>query len=217
MNFLAHIHLAEPTPASRMGNLLGDFVKGLPWDARFPPDIWHGIMEHRYVDAFTDRHPVWRMSRDLLPREYRRYAGIVIDIYYDYFLSRHWGLFSPANSLDHFIEGIHDDLRSTLDLVPEEAETVILRMMDERWLESYAALDGVKMTLLRVSRRSAALSLVGSVHEKMRGCIDEMEGHFLDYYPDLVRYLTVLRPSLRDQSGVGKKIRNPDRYTFPDR
>ena len=28
MNFLAHLYLAEPTPASRVGNLLPDFARG---------------------------------------------------------------------------------------------------------------------------------------------------------------------------------------------
>ncbi|MGZ7081297.1 MAG: ACP phosphodiesterase, partial [Thermoanaerobaculia bacterium] len=56
MNYLAHLFLAGDSAESMIGNLAGDFVKGVLHD-RFPPAITAGIVMHRKIDAFTDSHP----------------------------------------------------------------------------------------------------------------------------------------------------------------
>ncbi|MEC8942826.1 MAG: DUF479 domain-containing protein, partial [Verrucomicrobiota bacterium] len=57
MNYLAHLYLAGPTDASRIGNLLGDFVKGTPasLEGAYPVEVIAGIVMHRKLDRFTDR------------------------------------------------------------------------------------------------------------------------------------------------------------------
>lgn len=195
MNFLAHLHLAEPTPASRLGSLLGDFVRGFPWDDRYPEAVWQGIVEHRYVDSFTDRHPVWQCSRDLLPQEMRRYAGIIVDIFYDYFLHRHWSQFSPGQSLPDFVEEVHGQLREGLHWAPGEAVEAIEAMMEQGWLQEYASLDGIDLTLRRVSQRSPIVAPISNGIEILRDHLTAFEKHFLEFYPDLVSHM----PGMRDQ------------------
>tara|TARA_R110002096_G_scaffold233086_9_gene423105 strand:- start:1295 stop:1891 length:597 start_codon:yes stop_codon:yes gene_type:complete len=193
MNFLAHLHLAEPTPESLLGNLLGDFVKGYPWDNRFPEAVWKGIVEHRAVDAFTDQHPQWKRSRDLLPGHLRRFAGIVVDVYYDFFLHRHWETFSDGSSIDEFILSAHSKLDSALHLAPEESAVVIRQMMQERWLACYGSLDGVESTLFRVSKRSPVMAPVFEASAELRGHVPAMEEHFLQFYPDLIDHVKSFR------------------------
>lgn len=192
MNFLAHLHLAEPTPASRMGNLLGDFVRGRPWDDRFPRAVWQGIMEHRYVDSFTDSHSVWQDSRALLPDSLRRYAGIIIDVYYDYFLHRHWDRYSSA-SLSSFIREVHHDLELAMPMAPPEAEEAIRLMIDEEWLQGYGDLAAIRETLERIAHRSPVLGAISGSGVFVEPHLPEMEGHFLNYYPDLIRHVAKTR------------------------
>lgn len=200
MNFLAHLHLAEPTPESRLGNLLGDFVKGLPWDDRYAGGVWRGIMEHRHVDAFTDSHESWKRSRDLLPKGLRRYAGIVVDIYYDFFLHRHWSDFSPEEPISDFIESSHSDLISILSTAPPPAREAIRAMISQEWLTEYATLDGIDRTLRRVSHRSPILRSIFDASAALAGHLPDMEEHFLTFYPDLLAYMPRLRTDLaRDQ------------------
>lgn len=201
MNFLAHLHLAEPTPESRLGSLLGDFVKGLPWDERYSPAIWQGIMEHRHVDVFTDAHPAWKMSRDILPEGLRRYAGIVVDIYYDFFLHRHWNRFSPKLELNDFIASVHDDLEGILGQAPAMAREAIEAMMEQSWLLEYSTLEGIDRTLHRVSQRSPILVSIFETSEILSGSLPEMEEHFLAFYPDLLAYM----PELRDEIEAERK------------
>jgi acyl carrier protein phosphodiesterase len=199
MNFLAHLHLAEPTPESRLGNLLGDFVKGLPWDERFTVPVWQGIMEHRMVDAFTDSHPAWKESRDLLPEGLRRYAGIVVDIFYDFFLHRHWEKFSPGQSLPDFIASTHKDLREVLDVAPGEASRAIQAMIEQEWLGEYATIEGIDRTLRRVSRRSPILESIFDAAEVLRTELGNLEEHFVVFYPDMLSYVPRMREGLKEE------------------
>lgn len=194
MNFLAHLHLAQPTPESRMGNLLGDFVKGIPWDDRFPLVVWQGIMEHRYVDSYTDRSQVWNLSKDLLPRELRRFAGIVIDVFYDYFLHRHWARFSVEKEIGQFIDDVHYDLNRAMPWAPQGVDQVIRRMICEEWLDSYRTIEGVDVTLKRIARRSPSLEVIAEAVVYLRRYETDMEQHFLAFYPELQRYVAGIRP-----------------------
>ena len=48
MNWLAHLRLAPSSPLVRLGNLAGDFVRGVD-TAALHPDLPRGIAQHRAV------------------------------------------------------------------------------------------------------------------------------------------------------------------------
>ena len=54
MNFLAHLHLSDGTPASMLGGVVADFVKGSD-AAALPADVQQGVRLHRLIDGFTDK------------------------------------------------------------------------------------------------------------------------------------------------------------------
>ncbi len=89
LNYLAHLYLADRTGTSPAGAILGDHVRG-----RLEPDtrtgVRSGIVLHRRVDHFTDHHPAVQPLLAALPPGFRRYGGILIDIYFDHLLARHW-------------------------------------------------------------------------------------------------------------------------------
>jgi acyl carrier protein phosphodiesterase len=94
MNFLAHIYLSGDNVDVRMGNLIGDFVKGRSL-GRYPDGVQKGIFLHRAIDFYTDTHPATFEVRQLFRQGYRKYAGVVVDVFFDHFLARYWGTFSP--------------------------------------------------------------------------------------------------------------------------
>src|SRR4051794_7971427 len=93
MNWLAHLLLSDPAPAFRIGNLLPDLMPG-PALAQMPAEYQGGIAQHRRIDAFTDSHPIFRRSILRVEPPQRRYAGILVDIFYDHFLSVGWAAHS---------------------------------------------------------------------------------------------------------------------------
>ncbi|MBQ4855021.1 DUF479 domain-containing protein [Rhodanobacter sp. B2A1Ga4] len=88
MNHLAHALLAGDDEALQLGGMLGDFVHGQPDAARLPPRVIAGIRLHRAIDVYTDAHPEVLTARALLPAPYRRYAGILLDMWFDRCLAR---------------------------------------------------------------------------------------------------------------------------------
>src|SRR5688572_8345575 len=95
MNWLAHLLLAEPTPQFRLGAILPDLVS-MQVLAGLPPDFQRGIRQHRQVDAYTDSHAIFRRSVQRLDPPFRRFGGILVDIFYDHFIARDWQSFSAT-------------------------------------------------------------------------------------------------------------------------
>ncbi len=92
MNYFAHLTLARPTVPSKVGNLLGDFMRGVR-EPDLPEAVRLGLHNHRLVDRFTDHHPLVIESRALFSPQRRRFAGVALDVLFDHFLIRHWSRF----------------------------------------------------------------------------------------------------------------------------
>lgn len=136
MNYLAHTALSKATPMSLIGNLLGDFMKGVNRDALYP-EIREGLDNHRDVDALTDRHPDVVNLKPLFRDNTRRFAGVAIDIYFDYLLCKHWNSFYEL-SLADFIEQTYALLDNSRHLVPSETMRFALgRMTTQDWFSAY--------------------------------------------------------------------------------
>ena len=55
MNFLAHIYLSGNEEDVKIGNFIGDYIKGSAFHI-FPEKIKQGILLHRFIDSFTDKN-----------------------------------------------------------------------------------------------------------------------------------------------------------------
>lgn len=93
MNILAHLYLADDSSTSAAGQILGDMVKGR-LDGRYTATIENGIRLHRAIDSFTDQHKVTAKLRQRFVPPFRRYAGILVDIGFDYCLATQWSYYS---------------------------------------------------------------------------------------------------------------------------
>lgn len=191
MNYLAHIYLAEESDESVIGNLLGDFVKG-PVGDEYAPDIAKGIITHRKVDVFTDSHEKFLASKKLISPERRRFAGIIIDLTFDHFLSKNWSEYS-SSELTVFINGTYELLARNRSILPEKLQAFLPRMIDEDWLGSYRELEGIGETMDRISRRlnrrfQRENTLAGAVEEVELNYI-ELEDNFREFFPELITYV----------------------------
>jgi hypothetical protein len=54
MNFLAHIYLSGESDEIKVGNFIGDYVKGKNWE-KYPERSSEAFLLHRKIDSFTDR------------------------------------------------------------------------------------------------------------------------------------------------------------------
>ncbi len=106
MNFLAHLYLSGKNEELIVGNFIADHVKGNNV-FKYNEGIQKGIRLHREIDTFTDTHPVFLKSKNRLATDYRKYAGVIVDMFYDHFLSANWKLYDDED-LESFVDRMHD-------------------------------------------------------------------------------------------------------------
>lgn len=152
MNFLAHALLAENTSALMVGGVIGDWIKGvLP--GQLPTDLARGVALHRAIDSFVETHPAFQCSRARVSPARRRYAGVLVDIFYDHVLARDWDRFH-TEKLGSYCQSVYRQIAVRIDDMPESAGLAMRLMAQEDWLQSYAALEGMADVLARMSRRA---------------------------------------------------------------
>ncbi len=187
MNYLAHLFLSGPTDESVIGALLGDFVKG-PLRDRYSPGVRAGIFLHRRIDRYTDTHEIVRASRSLVSRERRRFAGILVDVFYDHFLARHWTSYAVM-SLADFTRGVYAILMRHRASLPERLQRILPHMMGDDWLGSYRELQAIDRALNGLARRSQHSELLLDAVQELELNYAQFEGHFLAFFPELRRYV----------------------------
>lgn len=187
MNFLAHALLAGPDPADRLGGMLGDFVKG-PLPAGLPAPVAAGVALHRRIDSFADAHPAFRASRARVSPERRRWAGIMVDLFYDHFLARCWAEFSEQ-PLEEFTGETYALLAQHAVLLPPRLAHIFPIMRREDWLGSYRSLASVGEALDNMSRHRLTRPnrLAGAASELEAG-YRGFEEDFLDFIRDAQRF-----------------------------
>lgn len=196
MNFLAHLLLGPPQPQQALGSLLGDFVKGPVANLTLPPAVREGVWLHRRIDVFTDSHPLVLASKARVSNERRRFAGIMVDMFYDHLLARHWARFS-AQPIEHFTQQMYAGLLAQQALIPEHAWPVIQRMAEQDWLSSYAELEQLERALTNMGRRLRRDNrLAGSVLELERD-YGGFEADFLAFMPEVIDYAATQAAALK--------------------
>ena len=185
MNFLAHIYLSGDNPKIMVGNFIGDFVKGRNLLDQFEPEIAKGIELHRAIDEFTDHHPVVLESKKRLRPKYRHYAAVIVDVFYDHFLSRYWNNYHPELLL-HFSSQTYLTIRSHWDILPEGVKHMLPYMMKDNWLLNYGELEGIERALSGMSRRTRHESRMEESIVDLREYYESFRREFESFFPDLI-------------------------------
>ncbi|MFG3451051.1 MULTISPECIES: ACP phosphodiesterase [Pseudomonadaceae] len=182
MNYLAHLHLGGSQPGALLGSLYGDFVKG-PLQGRWPADIEAGIRLHRQIDAFTDSHPLVLQAKQRFPSERRRYAGILVDLFFDHCLAASWTDYADE-PLSDFTARVYRVLREEPAL-PGELALIAPHMAVQDWLGSYQEFAVMERVVTGMSRRlSRPEGLIGGAAELERLYVP-LQQDFQAFYPQL--------------------------------
>ncbi|MDX2261391.1 MAG: ACP phosphodiesterase [Gemmatimonadales bacterium] len=154
MNLLHHHLLAEPDAEHRLGAIVADVVRGRAREG-LGARVREGIAHHEAVDRFTDAHPAVQASRARVGAPWRRYAGVVIDVYYGHCLACRWGAQAPG-TFDAYVRDAYAGVTPLVPTLPEPAATFAGRLVRFDWLGAYASVEGTASLLAGMSRRLAA-------------------------------------------------------------
>ena len=191
MNYLAHAFLSRSSPELLIGGLLGDFVKGRERLQQYSPAVRAGILLHRAIDRYTDAHPTVHTSCALISPARRRFAAILVDVFYDHFLARHWQRYTEQ-PLEDFTRQVYATLLPRMASYPERLQRLLPRMAADDWLASYAEIESVDAALHGIARRfqrfPRATMLADGVQELLHNYA-ALEQHFLDFFPELLGFV----------------------------
>lgn len=191
MNYLAHLYLSDDDPESMIGSLMGDFAKGR-LSPELSPAIRQGILIHRRVDSFTDMHPVFGRSRGRIRPQFRRYSGILIDLFYDHFLACRWTQYSDS-SLEDFAQRAYRVMREHLHSFPSPMQRSMSYMVRNRLLQSYREPAGIERALRGIETRLKRPSHLHQAAADLEDRYQALGEDFDLFFPDLVTYVGTLR------------------------
>lgn len=183
MNFLAHFHLAWPDEGLIAGALEGDYFKG-PLRGQLPAYLERGVSLHRAIDAHTDCHPLVQQLRRELPAGLRRYAGILIDLSFDHYLSAHWASFSSV-PLPDFTCAVYRILKAHEGVLSEGARRMLARLIEYDLLTRYQQWDTVVVAAERIGERFQRRNPFLDLNRELGPARASLEQAFLNFYPQL--------------------------------
>jgi acyl carrier protein phosphodiesterase len=185
MNFLAHILLSGDREGVIMGNFAGDFIKGkltLERTYTWIPDYLLGLKLHRFIDTYTDTHPIVRDAKKVLSKAYPRVAGVVLDIYFDYFLANHFEEYAEE-PLSGFAKKSYDVILRNQEQIPEAMKPMAEAMIRHDWLGHYKEISGIKRSFDGLSRRFSFLNGIEGAENELLRNFPVYEAAFLEFFP----------------------------------
>ena len=187
MNYLAHIYLSGNDRQLQVGNFIGDFVKGRQHE-NYPKRIQEGIIFHREIDAFTDAHPVFCDTVELLRPVFGRYSGIIADMYFDYLLASDFDSYNSNRDLNRFAANFYLSALWNYRWLPERVKGFIFHFISTNRLKKYASYKGLQGSLQIMSNyKSSAIKPVLTI-DFLKENEADLRYHFNQFMPAVISF-----------------------------
>lgn len=183
MNFLAHIFLSGDDELLKIGNFMADGIRGKQYE-QFPLTIQKGIHLHRFIDTYTDAHPVFRQSTKRLHTNYHHYAGVIVDVFYDHFLAKNWNLYSNEK-LEDFVARFYQSLDKNIAVLSDKTRNFMPYMIQHNWLVSYQTVEGITKILTQMDSRTNNQSKMRFANTELVKFYSEFENEFTLFFKDI--------------------------------
>mgnify|MGYP001234283040 CR=1 FL=1 len=165
MNYLAHMaagHWAGLNAQGKLGNFVGDAVKGRDVEAKWGVEMAVGIRFHRALDEHSDWHEASREARALIRPHCGKWSGVVWDVLADHVLASEFAELSRGcGDLDAFAAHELQGLALQIESMPERSRRFYHAMVRHGWLAGYRDAQVVAEVLQAMSRRRSTTGPVG--------------------------------------------------------
>ena len=169
-----------------IGNFIADHVVGNQF-GHFSKEIQHGILLHREIDTFTDTHEIVRQSKRRLHERYRHYDGVIIDIFYDYFLAKNWAMYS-AIPLNVYADSINQLFLKVKSSLPIRSQNFINYMIEYNILYNYQFKEGIQKVLNGMNHRTKGKSQMHLALEDLINLESDLEEDFTTFFTELIQF-----------------------------
>jgi acyl carrier protein phosphodiesterase len=122
-----------------------------------------------------------------LHERYRHYDGVIIDIFYDYFLAKNWASYSviPLDFYTNSIYHLFDKISSEL---PVKSQQFIKYMIEYNILFNYQYKDGIEKVLNGMNHRTKGKSKMNLAIEDLQILEQELQEDFTEFFKDLIKF-----------------------------
>jgi acyl carrier protein phosphodiesterase len=183
MNYLAHLALSGNDEQLIAGNYIGDSLRGVDVKS-FPPQIQLGIFLHRFIDDFTDHHPIFISAKKVFTAKFDKYSGTIVDVCFDHFLAKNFELWY-SSPLQDFAFKKYQELGKYYYLFPEKAKMFYQYMVQNNILFNYSRKEGILKVLEGLTQRLGNRVALFEAFEIFLGDYAQLESLFLEFYPEL--------------------------------
>lgn len=190
MNWLAHTFLSENNIKFQIGNCLADSLKAKPWE-NASEDVRKAMKIHLLIDSYTDSNDIVVKSKKRL-RKKGLLKSIVIDITYDYLLTKNWNRYCNI-SYENFTLNFYENAKNELEIISPKAQEVLNKIIKYKILNKYQNIDDLKIAFSRIDKRLSDKLLsrdnASSYFEAVKEHIYDLEKDFLQFFPQLCKFV----------------------------
>lgn len=182
MNLLSHALLSRNENDDVLTvNVLWDFLgRDLRQDNR--DFVRRGAEIHRTIDRETDTSDEFKNALSLVSEKHDIVSGIVVDIAFDYALSRDWSFYSSEDRLELF-EHFYDRMERAAPLISERAVFFVQGMRERNWFKSYGELEGIQRVFQRLAQRYGYLNSIIGAEAEIESRVDRYTVLMRNLYP----------------------------------
>ena len=202
MNYLAHLVLGGADSDVRLGNFIGDSIKGNQVE-QYPDAVAAGIVLHRWIDSYADAHPIASNARAALRPRLGRLSAVGVDLLYDHFLAKNFEQCCPhLVDLESYADSVLEDLDQRKSEMPLRSRRFFEAMKTHNWLVGYGVRSEMKVVCRSMDHRIAdRLGVPSNLIEIFDAAeehgMDELEESFFVFWTEfLARAKTVCFESI---------------------
>ena len=189
MNFLAHLYLTKDRPDKVViGNFIADAVKGKKAMLSYDEEVQLGMRIHREIDDFTDKHILFQKGTKRLHGTYGKYAGVIMDIYYDHILASNWNEYSDK-PLQSFANSQYRLIEDNIALLPDRTMMWFSYMRHNNLLYNYSKLEDIDLVFRRMDQRFGGVSGMRTAVNELKLFINEYATEFKEFFEDMQVHL----------------------------
>jgi len=184
MNYLGHLFLSGQESEVIYGNFIADVIKGNQWK-KYGKEVQKGIKLHRFIDSFTDNHTMVHAAKARIRPYFGLTSGIVIDMYFDHFLSLKWNDYHELE-LSDFTRNMMTILSDYKNEMPSYTGVLFEKMRNQDWISSYKTIDGIAFALGQMANRVKFNTQWNKAGDVLIEHYIDLEDDFRAFIPDLI-------------------------------
>lgn len=189
MNYLGHAFLSLGKQELLVGNMIGDYVKGSKKLDDYPPGIQKGIVLHRQIDEFTDKHMATTLAKNIFRPDYGLYSGAIVDVLWDYFLANDPRFFQTEEDLYDFSISTYKQIAFFQDLLPADFKKAFEYMQGHNWLYNYRNVKGMEKALNGLAYKAQYLNDASRAYALFLQYYYELNQRYFEFIDDVVAFV----------------------------